>query len=158
MLFVHVSTSFSVNRCGTEIKELKTQVASLDYELAQERERATALGKDLDLAKQSAAALDSELIKAHLPYDSQIKDLKEQVNHLDRDLARQLQEQEAVDKQLADQKLKSSARELKLQKVLADLELYQQELAENTQVRTFEVAKGVRCGQTDMLAQRVKSD
>lgn len=157
-MHVHVSKSFSIDRCSAQIKELKEQVASLDYQLAHEHERATALGKDLAMAKQSAAALDSELVKAHLPYDFQIKDLKQQVNHLDRDLARQLQEEEAVAKQLADEKLKSTARELKLQKVLADQHGYQQELAEITQVCTCKVAKGFRCGQIDMLAQRVKCD
>ena len=157
-MHVHVSKTFCINRCGAQIEELKTHVTSLDNELAQERERAEELAKDLAMAKQIAAALDSELINVHLPYDSQIKALRAQMNHLDTDLADQLQQGEAMAKQLADEKLKSAVRELKMQTTISDLERCQQELTENEQVRMCQGAKGVRCEQRDFLGRRAKCD
>ena len=95
------------------------------------------------------AGLQSELDNiraAHAPCEGLIKELKAHLARLDKELAAELEKEEALARELAEEKRKEAELEQSLKKTKADLEKDERDLAEDKKVR----AKGQPGGRLDM--------
>ena len=84
------------------------------------------------------AGLQSELDNiraAHAPCEGLIKELKAHLARLDKELAAELEKEEALARELAEEKRKEAELEQSLKKTKADLEKDERDLAEDKKVR-----------------------